>query len=213
MDVQKQVADGFPHSTAMITVPHGVPRTRRPGPHRRRGPGRARRAPPARTGGRPRWPPAARAAGGTRSDRAPSPPMPARGLVGLKNSDFHDAGPTAQPKSSASPLLLEPVRPGSLDVVPAGGQIVRAGAPRRARWRRRGRRARWSGSRARPAARSGGPRPSTSMTASSPAPLRPTYAASRRAGRTPPCSRGRENDDQRSTVPPTTVARSTRRLE
>lgn len=41
--------------------------------------------------------------------------------AGLKNSDFHDAGPTAQSKSSG---LLEPVPARSLVVVPASRQIA-----------------------------------------------------------------------------------------
>ena len=42
--------------------------------------------------------------GGTAMETAPSV-TDARNTVssGLKNSDFHEAGPTAQPKSSASP--------------------------------------------------------------------------------------------------------------
>ncbi len=60
--------------------------------------------------------------GGTCSDMTPSV-TDARHTVsaGRKNSDFHDAGPTAQPKSSGSPPCSMRYRPGAwMSCQPAG---------------------------------------------------------------------------------------------
>ena len=115
IEVQKQVLEGVPHSTATMNAPSRRAAYRSSGTL----PSRSTRSRvPSAATSQGRAPTTATGTGSSRgSDKATSPSATSARhtvSVGTKNSDFHDAGPTAHPNSSELPSWVSRYLPGSV---------------------------------------------------------------------------------------------------
>ena len=193
----------------------GGPCTDRRGPRRRRGRGRVRRAPPARRAARPRWPVAGRVAvapAGTRLHRSPSPATRSRWAGRTRTSTRRGQRPSRRAPRRPPARAGSGPEPGCRASRPAGRRRRPTSPCTIAPSRATGPTVRYPRAASSAIRRSS---PSRSMTASSPARTSPNLRRNG-VGATSaalPSGVGGENDDQCSTAPPTTVARSTRRLE